>query len=173
MGQIMGKKRSLSSPASEQFGQESTAKEPPESAGQARLRELRARHPRFHYEGFSRELTEANGEPALRVEFRFRLEPDIVFTPKLKIQGVDAARLAAIPTAQLDNLLFHIGMVETLSYWKAAAPAEIVVHATPLNDEQTAWWLDLLRRGMGEFFYVNKLDWRAPDFVSKIGRAHV
>jgi hypothetical protein len=48
-----------------------------------------------------------------------------------------------------------------------------VVHAAVLNDEQTAWWLDLLRRGMGEFFYVNKLDWRAPDFVSITNPASV
>ena len=169
----MGRKRSTDTSAGVAVGPEPTAKEPPESAGQARLRELRARHSRFHYEGFSRELTEAAGETALRVEYRFRLEPDIVFTPKLKIQGVDPARLAAIPSGQLDNLLFHIGMVETFSYWKAAAPAEIVVHAAVLNDEQTAWWLDLLRRGMGEFFYVNKLDWRAPDFVSITNPASV
>lgn len=165
----MGKKRSSKSPASALACSESASQETPEPHSQARLYELRARHPRFHYEGYSRELK----DDTLRVQFQFRLEPDIAFTPKLKIQGVDAARLAAIPVEQLDNLLFHIGMVEAFSYWKAAAPAEIVVHAAPLNDEQVAWWLDLLHRGMGEFFYVNQLDWRAPDFVSILNPASV
>jgi UDP-N-acetyl-alpha-D-muramoyl-L-alanyl-L-glutamate epimerase len=138
-------------------------------SGQARLHELRARHPRFHYEGFSRELR----DDVLRVQYQFRLEPDIVFTPKLKIQGVGLARLAALPPEILENLLFHIGMVESFSYWKAAAPAEIVVHAAALDEEQVEWWLDLLRRGMGEFFYINRLDWRAPNFVSITNPASV
>lgn len=165
----MGKKRPADPPANAPETPDSSVQTPGESAGQARLRALRAQHPRFHYEGFSHELRDG----ALRVEYRFRLEPDIVFTPKLKIQGVEAAHLASLPAGQIDNLLFHIGMVETFSYWKAAATAEIVVHAAALNNEQTAWWLDLLRRGMGEFFYVNQLDWRAPDFVSITNPASV
>jgi UDP-N-acetyl-alpha-D-muramoyl-L-alanyl-L-glutamate epimerase len=174
----MAKKRSSEAASSVATAPEAAAGDPSRKArrahdsepeGQARLRELRARHPRFHYEAFSRELQ----EDGLRVQYQFRLESDIFFTPKLKIQGVDAARLAAIPAETLDNLLFHIGMVEVFSYWKAAAPAEIVVHAAALTDEQMAWWLDLLRRGMGEFFYVNKLDWRAPEFVNITNPASV
>ncbi|MSO21099.1 MAG: hypothetical protein EXQ56_11695 [Acidobacteria bacterium] len=155
----MLKNRSSDGPS----GPEQSNTEHSGQAGQARLRELRVRHPRFHYDGF--QLSHRPDEATLRVEYRFRLEPDIVFTPKLKIQGVDTARFNRLPREALDNFFFHIGLVEMLSYWKAAAPAEIVVHAGVLNAEQIEWWLDLLRRGMGEFFYVNQLDWRAPEFV--------
>src|SRR5690349_6449707 len=119
----MAKKRSSEASSAVATAPELSASDPPGAAhrgrdsepeGQARLRELRARHPRFHYEGFTRELR----EDVLRVQYQFRLEPDVVFTPRLKIQGVDAGQLAAIPAAALDNLLFHVGMVEMFSYWK-------------------------------------------------------
>src|SRR5687768_5869183 len=142
-----------------------------EVSGQSRLSELRAKHPRFHYEGF----TLTHRDQALRVEYRFRLEPDIVFNPNLKIQGVPVERFERFPRACLENLFFHVGLVEMLSYWKAAAPAEILVHTAgtnaALNADQIGWWLDLLRRGMGEFFYLNQLDWRAPDFVRIVPEA--
>ena len=135
-----------------------------ESPGQQHLRQLRARHPRFHYEEFSLDLQEGD-ENALLAQYQFRLEPDIVFTPRTKILGVDGALVDQFPREHLENLFFHVGLVEMLSYWKAAAPAEIVIHAGALDSHQTEWWLDLLRRGMGEYFYINHLDWRAPDFV--------
>jgi hypothetical protein len=39
------------------------------------------------------------------------------------------------------------------------------VHAGALNGEQISWWHDLLIRGMGEYFYRNRIDFTAKDFV--------
>jgi hypothetical protein len=125
------------------------------------LQELRQRHPRFVYERYS--VSRVGSE--LRVQFRFRLEPDIEFTPETTIEKVDWAQFEEIPRATIDNLFFHLGLVEMLSYWKAACSPEIVVRAGALSPEQIAWWADLLRNGMGEYFYVNQIDFRAPDLV--------
>ncbi|MBI2819097.1 MAG: hypothetical protein HYX73_03885 [Acidobacteria bacterium] len=127
----------------------------------ARFAELRRRHPRFVYERF----TLGRAGPGFHAQFRFHLEPDIEFTPEIIIKTVDWARVEEMPRAALENLFFPLGLVEMLSYWKAACSPEIVIRAGSLPPEQIAWWMDLLRRGMGEYFYVNQIDFRAPDLV--------
>jgi hypothetical protein len=142
-------------------------------AATERVAALRARHPRFIYNSFE---GSPHGGDGMVVRFNFRLdgkgtEPGIQFAPEITFEGLDKQRLKALSTSVLENFLFHLGLVEMLSYWKAACSPEIVIE-TPedvpvcaLNDEQIAWWSELLRRGMGEFFYVNKINWRAPGFV--------
>ncbi|OFW10376.1 MAG: hypothetical protein A3H27_10180 [Acidobacteria bacterium RIFCSPLOWO2_02_FULL_59_13] len=134
---------------------------PASASTEALWRQLRARHPRFVYESFSLEPR----DDGLRLRFHFRIEPDIEFAPEMIFERVDWERAKRISRNTLENLVFHLGLVEMLSYWKAASSPEIVVRAGKLDAEQTAWWLDLLRHGMGEYFYVNQIDCRATDFV--------
>ena len=139
---------------------------PAPGTGAERAAELRRRYPRFVYERFE---TERAGD-ALRVRFRFREDPDLEFASETVFPGVDWARVDALPKGALENLLFHLGLVETLSYWKATCSPEIRVEAGQLSEEQIAWFRNLLRRGMGEFFYVNRIDWRADDFVRVVAQ---
>ena len=122
---------------------------------------LRAKYPRFVYESFSVDAA----ADRLRVKFHFRIEPDIDFSPETIFENVDAGRLASLPAGVLENLVFHIGLVEMLSYWKATCSPQILVRAGSLDSQQIGWWMDLLEHGMGEFFYVNQIDFREPDFV--------
>ena len=127
-------------------------------ATQSRADELRERYPRFVYESFSYERTD--GDLVLR--FHFSIGPEIAFDPEIRIKSPDQIQ---IDKAVLDGLVFHLGLIEMLSYWKTTCSPEIVVKAGSLNEEQVAWWRDLLLRGMGEFFYVNEIDFRKPGFV--------
>lgn len=122
---------------------------------------LRRRHPEITYEGFRYERRE--GE--LQVSFRFLLVPDIRFAPETSVAGLGPT-LASTPPAVLENLLFHIGLIEVLSYWKAACCPRITIAAGALDAEQTAWFRELLLAGMGEYFFVNGIDFRVPDFVT-------
>ena len=38
------------------------------------------------------------------------------------------------------------------------------------DHEQQAWWVDLLLHGMGEYFYVNDIDYTGRDFVDRLRR---
>jgi hypothetical protein len=122
-----------------------------------RAEELRRRHPRFVYERFTLSRTGRS----LRVRYYFRLEPDIDFAPETVFENVPEE----IPIASFDNYFFHLGLVEMLSYWKAACSPEIVIRAGSLTADQIAWWKNLLLRGMGEYFYVNQIDFRSPDLI--------
>lgn len=75
-----------------------------------------------------------------------------------------------LPTSTTNELIaplvFSLGLVEMLSYWKAFASPLITIKAGALTNAQLAWWHHLLIRGMGEYFYLNQIDFRAPDFVT-------
>ena len=123
--------------------------------------ELRRKHPRFLYQRFELERTGSD----LKITFRFKLEPDITFTPNIVIESIDRSRIDSLDTSTLERLAFHLGLIEMLSYWKTACPAEVVIEAGALDEWQVRWWKDLWLRGMGEFFYVNQIDFRSPDYL--------
>jgi hypothetical protein len=123
--------------------------------------DLRRKHPRLFYESYAAE----RAGNSLKLSFRFRLEPDIVFAPEIAIDSIDRSRIDALEAGIVDRLAFHLGLIEMLSYWKAACPREVVVEAGPLDQWQIDWWRDLWLRGMGEFFYVNQIDFRSPNYL--------
>ncbi|MCL2036758.1 MAG: hypothetical protein FWG83_05150 [Oscillospiraceae bacterium] len=57
----------------------------------------------------------------------------------------------------LHELVFNLGMVELVSYWKSACPPLIEVRCGNLDEWQVNWWKKLYRNGLGEFFYTNKI----------------
>lgn len=63
-------------------------------------------------------------------------------------------------------MIFSLGMVELVSYWKITCSPEVIVEAGVLNDRQILWWKDLYFNGLGEFFYVNDIsEANAQDFM--------
>ena len=125
------------------------------------LSQLRAKHPRFLY----RKASWSHQNNILSVTFDFLLEPDLVFSPILTIEPINQTVLESVAQSTVQNWVFHLGLIELFSYWKASAPAEIVVQAGSLNNAQLAWWKKLLIKSMGEFFYTNQIDFTSPDFV--------
>ena len=122
---------------------------------------LRSRYPQFRYERYSSTLRGRR----LTLGFRFVVEPGIVFQPQLSLEAVDPARLDRLEPCVLNNLVFHLGLIEMLSYWKATCSPRIVVQAGYLDARQIDWWTDLLLHGMREFFYRNRINYKQPDFV--------
>jgi hypothetical protein len=122
---------------------------------------LRRRHRRFSYESFSMEPH----HDGLSVRFVFEIEPGIRFTPSTTVSGIGDPGEGAIDGRLLERLLFHVGLIEAMSYWKAACCPEILIRAGQLDDHQLAWYKDLLIRGMGEYFYVNGIPFDHPEFL--------
>jgi hypothetical protein len=125
---------------------------------------LRRQYPVFEYAGF--DATPSAG--GLDVRFRFRVPPDIEFTPSLTLRDTPPLD-AIVATPGFQTLVFNLGLVEMLSYWKATCSPSIDVRAGALDPDQVAWWTDLLLNGMGEFFYVNDLLPPPRDFVAIAG----
>lgn len=121
------------------------------------IEQLRIKHPRFVYKRFTVEATGAS----LTVRYDFLLEPDISFHPTVTIPiptGVD-------PTLATP-FLFRLGIVEAMSYWKAACPKEFLIEAGYLSPSELRFWHELLIHGLGELFYQNAIDFTKTDFVT-------
>lgn len=126
-----------------------------------KLNFLRKKYPKFVYEKYSYGISGKNSE----ISFNFLIEPDIEFRPKIIIKGIDKKRIEKIGSGILDNLVFHLGLMEIPNYWKATCSPAIEIKAGYLNKEQIKWWKDLIIDGLGQFFYENKINWKKPDFL--------
>ncbi len=122
---------------------------------------LRKKYPRFIYKNYSYKIKEGN----LEIFFLFEIEPDIFFKPKIIIENVDKNQISRAEEGTLNNLIFHLGLIEMFSYWKATCSPEIEIQAGYLSKEQIKWWKELIVNGLGQFFYENKINFQEPNFV--------
>ena len=127
----------------------------------SRVDQLRTKHPTFTYENFSFERL----GNALKIRFLFTIGSDIRFSPETLIESVEWQILDTLSAGALEHFVFHLGLIEMLSYWKATCAPGIIIRAGFLDPQQQIWWKDLLLHGMREFFYVNNIDFRSGDFI--------
>jgi len=123
---------------------------------------LREEFPVFIYEGFDYILNPEglSGNFLFRLGDRYRFTPSFVI-PRKPFFLPDEQILPGLPA-----LLFNIGMIELLSYWKAACPPVIEVRPSGLSEEQKEWWKGVYYNGLGEFFYLNGISADYRDFVN-------
>ena len=55
----------------------------------------------------------------------------------------------------LRSLIFSLGLVETISYYKTVCPERVVIKCGSLSAAQKDWWRKLYYNGLGEFLYRN------------------
>jgi hypothetical protein len=126
------------------------------------VQSLRKKHPRFIYQGFNVIPDGKN----LKISFKFKTEPNIYFSPFLIIRDLPSSYLDNFNQKVFDNLAFHLGLMEIPSYWKATCSPKIIIEASTLTKNQIQWWKDLILKGMGEFFYQNRVNFTQPNFFS-------
>jgi len=88
--------------------------------------------------------------------FAYRGDKNLDFTEKISFPSVKNQIPEALLKSLLDNLMLILG----ISYWKAYCPKEIVIESNFLTREQAEFWNIVYTKGLGEFFYKNKLDFR-------------
>ncbi|MDD5098716.1 MAG: hypothetical protein PHD31_03315, partial [Candidatus Pacebacteria bacterium] len=113
---------------------------------------MKKQYPTFIYESYSFKKTGKD----LEIGFVFKTE-DIVFNPKLVIKNIKAKK-------DIANLVFNLGMIEMFSYWKAVCSPKIIIKCGYLDSYQKKWWKKLLLKGMGQFYYENKLKFIDVEF---------
>jgi UDP-N-acetyl-alpha-D-muramoyl-L-alanyl-L-glutamate epimerase len=131
---------------------------------QDKYEELRKRYPAFVYEGYSIDP----GKHSLRIRFDFSAHPDLHFSPVMEFPERDFIQTDNISLEALQNLVFHIGMIECLSYWKATCSPRLIIKPFHLSNSQIDWWKNLYFHGLGEFFYLNGLEPNSDDFINII-----
>ena len=119
---------------------------------------LRKTHPQFHYVNFDFKV-QAN---SVLMQFFFQTH-ELVFSPKMTLKLGKHAQSLNID--EMEGLVFNIGLIELISYWKATCSPEIVIHNYTLDNIQQDWWKKLYYKGLGEFFYQNNIVCGFDDFV--------
>ena len=104
-------------------------------------------------------------ERGLSITFTFNLSDKYVFHPALFIPRKGFFLQDEEILGNLDNIVFNLGMIEMVSYWKATCPPVVIICPFSLDKEQVAWWKKLYFKGLGEFFYLNEIDIREDNFM--------
>ena len=123
---------------------------------QNKFGKLRTEFPFFVYEGYNIH----RDAHSMQVRYFFNLSGKIKFEPKLSI-GLEFPANKSLPEVLLHNLVFHIGMSEMISYWKATCSPKIIIKPFCLEPNALAWWKHLFFHGLGEFFHTNGI---FPDY---------
>ena len=109
----------------------------------------------------------------LSVKFYFSLDDKYFFTPSFEIPKRNFYNWSDINKNQLDTILFNIGMIELISYWKLACPKKVYISPFKLDSNQIVWWKRLYFNGLGEFFYLNGIKENVNEFMEIICESDV
>jgi len=131
-----------------------------------KIKNLRKKYPELAYKNYVWRASKNK----LKAHFEFEISPRIKFSPTITIETAGKAKMSELPKQTIDNLVFHLGLAEIPTYWKAVCSPLIRIKAGCLTEGQNNWWKKLILRGMGQFFYENKIDFRKPDFIEIISK---
>ena len=115
----------------------------------------------FTYERFEVQT----GENGLEATFFFDIDKKHFFTPHIAIPKRSFLNWEKIGRKELETIVFHIGMIELISYWKTLCPAKVVIKPFALSEPQVQWWKKLYYNGLGEFLYLNGINVGEDDFM--------
>ncbi len=124
------------------------------------FKELRLKYPKFIYEKY--EIDEADTNYLFK--FYFSIPGLTEFNPTIGIKK-DIIR-KDIDNSLLNYIVFHIGLIELISYFKCTCSPNVEIKAGYIDDEQIAWFKKLYYYGLGEFMYVNNIDCSIDEFMN-------
>ncbi|MBR5636499.1 MAG: hypothetical protein IKW81_06170 [Pseudobutyrivibrio sp.] len=123
-------------------------------------KKCREDYPTFTYQGYSYDLTESG----LSMTFDFSIDGLSEFHPTWSIPRIN--KVDEIDEELIDEMVFSLGMVELVSYWKIACPPTVIIKDRKLSAEQISWWKKLYFNGLGEFYYTNSIEEDFDDFMT-------
>jgi len=127
---------------------------------QQRFDELRKEYSKFIYKSY--DVNESDGNIILIFNYSIVGESDLNFTHKLTLEKSEHFRFSALDE-KFQNLVFHIGIAELISYYKLTCAPVIEIEAGSIEDDQCAWFSKLFFKGLGEFLFVNKIETTQKD----------
>lgn len=130
--------------------------------------QLRETYQEFIYKSYNIEETQEK----IRVTYTFEIAGLSEFTPYWEFPKKPGSGMIAENNALFDIMVFSLGMVELVSYWKITCAPLVRVQAGMLNDAQIAWWKELYFHGLGEFYYTNGIEVKQDDFMKMVSEGN-
>ncbi len=125
---------------------------------------LTQKHPSLTYQSYSHSIENKQ----LFINYHYQLANGPLFQHQLIFPLPHPQPFINQSPTLINNLIFNLGLIELFSYWKLACSPEIIINCGSLNQDQLNYWHHLLLNGMGEFFYLNQIDFTSPNFVTFI-----
>lgn len=122
-------------------------------------------YPKFIYKSY--DIREE--EDKLIIEYYFEIPGLTSFKPSIEILKKDF-EFKKVNSNKVKNMVFNLGMVEAISYFKATCSPEFIIECGYLDENQEKWFKKLFYLGLGEFRFVNKIDTEENDFVNFISK---
>ena len=122
--------------------------------------EFRKTYPTFVYDSY--DIEEVNDNIVLT--FHFEIPELSKFNPRVEIpkKGINVD----INDPFFKNLVFHIGMIELVSYFKCTCSPNVIIKAGYLSQGQIEWFKKLYYYGLGEFMYLNHIEVSQDDLMN-------
>ena len=122
--------------------------------------ELRKTYKSFVYKSYH--LSETAKD--LIITFNFEIPGLCSFNPKTTIPKQYITNPNIDPKFR-DYLIFHIGLIEMISYYKCCCPKNIIIECGYLEQDQINFIKKLLYYGLGEFLYTNNISLDTDELV--------
>ncbi len=101
------------------------------------------------------------------IEYEFEIENLEYFKPRIEILKKDF-KFKNIDSNIVKNMVFNIGMIEAISYFKVTCSTNFIIKCGKLDKYQEKWFRKLYYLGLGEFRYRNNIIVTEEDFVKFI-----
>ena len=122
--------------------------------------ELREKYPNFIYSSYS---IQDEGDKIV-IGFEFEIENLAKFNPHIEILKKNF-NFKPI-NDKVRNIVFNMGMIEAMSYFKATCSPQFLIKCGSLDDFQKEWFKKLFYLGLGEFRYRNIINIDQDSFVN-------
>lgn len=114
--------------------------------------EVREKYPKFIYNDYK--IREE--EDKLVIEYDFEIENLTKFNPRIEILKKNF-KFNKINSNEVKNIVFNLGMVEAISYFKSTCSPQFFIKCGKLDDFQENWFKKLYYLGLGEFRFINNI----------------
>ncbi len=120
---------------------------------QEKFEMLREKYPKIIYKDYQMVDEEEN----MRIIYHFEIPSLCKFNPYLLISKKSIVN-DNVDLRLLNSIIFRLGLVELISYYKSVCPKTIEIRAGYIDEYEKKWFKKLFYNGLGEFFYINKID---------------
>lgn len=128
-----------------------------------KFKELREKYNTFIYESF----TINNSEDEFIIKFKFTVPNLTTYEPEIRLLKKDIKEnINEKVLVNCKNAIFHMGLIELISYWKATCSPNVIIKAGYINEEQINWFKKLYFYGLGELFFTNGIHTDINDFMN-------
>ncbi len=124
--------------------------------------ELREKYTEFSYNWYKIE----ENENEYKISYEFEIVGLSKFNPTWTIPKMSDSVSKDQNKELLETMVFNLGMVELVSYWKITCAPHVTVKNICLNQKQIDWWKKLYFYGLGEFFYKNNIRTNIDEFMN-------